>query len=206
MPIRAVIFDFGGVLCPMPQPAEFEPLRQITGLSEAAFQEYFWRERLDYDRGTTDGAAYWRRFARLAAISISEQQIPRLIALDLAMWQKLDPTVMEWIHRLRLQNIKTGILSNMGNDLAPYLRKNAEWLKQFDHVILSGELQLVKPEAGIYRASLSGLGVQPEEALFLDDNPANIEGAQALGIQAVRFLSTTHLEKDLQRLGLPPLP
>ncbi len=206
MPIRAVIFDFGGVLCPMPQPAEFEPLRQMTGLDEAVFQDCFWRERLDYDRGTTDGAGYWRTFARLAGISISEEQIPRMIALDLAMWQKLDPTVMGWIRRLSQAGIKTGILSNMGNDLAAYLRKNAEWLKQFDDVVFSGELQLVKPEAGIYRASLSGLGVQPEEALFLDDNPANVEAAQALRIQAVRFLSALRLARDLQGLGLPPLP
>lgn len=205
MPIRAVVFDFGSVLCPMPQAADFEPLCRLTGLSTEVFLHYFWRDRLDYDRGTLDGPTYWRAFAQMAQVTLSNGQIEKLIAEDVAMWQKLDPVLMEWAHKLRQSGFKTAVLSNMPRDLAGYLRSHADWLKQFDHAVFSGELGVVKPNVAIYRASLAGLGVKPGEALFIDDNPANVEGAQAVGMQALHFASTAQLAKDIQPFGLPLL-
>ena len=205
MSIRAVIFDFGGVLCPMPGTADLEPLRRLSGIPEPAFEACFWRRRLDYDRGTLDGPAYWRDIAQQVGTTFSTQQIEDLIAQDVAMWQKLDPAVMDWVGGLKQSGVKTAILSNMPPDLARYLRSHAEWLNQFDFVVFSAELGLVKPDSGIYRACLEGLDVQAAETVFLDDIPVNVERARTLGINGIRFVSMAELSDDIQPLGLPLL-
>ncbi len=68
----------------------------------------------------------------------------------------------------------------------------------------SYELGFIKPEAPIYQHAIEGLGVEPAEALFLDDRPENVEGARAAGIHAVVFDSWEEfLERDCLRYGLP---
>jgi putative hydrolase of the HAD superfamily len=203
MPIHAVILDYGNVLCPMPRGSDFEPLRCLTGLDEHQFQDLFWRYRQDYDRGTLDGAAYWQRVAQASGKQFSNEQIQELIAGDIALWTHPDATLLNWARDLHNRGVKTAILSDMPRDLALYLRRKAAWLRYFDHAVLSSEVGLVKPQTGIYEACLKGLKVRAEETLFIDDNPANVEGARALGIHAVRFESALQLAADVQRFGLP---
>ena len=62
---------------------------------------------------------------------------------------------------------------------------------------------MIKPEAEIYHDAIAGLGVEPDEALFLDDRPENVEGARAVGIHAEIFTTWEEfLERDVAR----PLP
>jgi putative hydrolase of the HAD superfamily len=203
MPIHAVILDYGNVLCPMPQPSDYEELRRLTGLEEQAFHDAFWRYRLDYDRGTLDGTAYWRRIAQAGGNHFPDAQIQELIAADIALWNRPDPVLLDWGRHLHNVGVKTAVLSNMPRDLALYLRQNAAWLRAFDHAVFSAELGLLKPQAGIYVACLHGLKVPAEKALFIDDNLANVEGARALGMHAVRFESVSKLEVEVRRFDLP---
>jgi putative hydrolase of the HAD superfamily len=77
-------------------------------------------------------------------------------------------------------------------------------LDHFDHVTLSYELRVTKPQAGIYEDAIRGLSVAPAEALFLDDRPENVAGAKAVGLQAELYVSWEQFEKDaLGRYGLP---
>jgi len=205
LPIRAVILDYGNVLCAMPRTSDYEELRGLAGLEEQQFQDSFWRYRLDYDRGTLDGTAYWRRVAQANGKAFSDALIQKLIATDIALWLNPDRVLLRWADSLHDSGVKTAILSNMPRDLALYLRPNASWLKQFDHATFSAEIGLVKPAPGIYLECLKGLDVRAEEALFLDDNAANVEGARALGIHALRFESTAQLAAQVQGFGLPPV-
>jgi putative hydrolase of the HAD superfamily len=56
--------------------------------------------------------------------------------------------------------------------------------READAIVLSFEVGVAKPDAGIYRAALDALGARPEEALFVDDQAAYCEGAEALGIRS----------------------
>ena len=63
---------------------------------------------------------------------------------------------------------------------------------------------MIKPEPGIYRYAIEGLGVEPGEALFLDDRLENVEGARALGLHSEIFTTwEDFLERDCARYGLP---
>jgi FMN phosphatase YigB (HAD superfamily) len=65
---------------------------------------------------------------------------------------------------------------------------------------------LIKPDAAIYEHTLRGLGVRPEEALFVDDREVNVQAARDLGIRAVQFRSVEKLREDLKGIGFSILP
>jgi len=65
------------------------------------------------------------------------------------------------------------------------------------------------PDPSIYRHTLTELGTQPEETLFIDDKRPNVEAARALGIQAIEYSSVERLREELIARGLDgvlPLP
>jgi putative hydrolase of the HAD superfamily len=62
-------------------------------------------------------------------------------------------------------------------------------------------LGIKKPERGIYETALQVSQRPPEECLFIDDRPLNVEGARRLGIQAIQFRDAAQLREDLARLG-----
>ena len=75
--------------------------------------------------------------------------------------------------------------------------------------VWSYELKVAKPDPAIYKHVLDKLQVRPEEALFLDDKPVNIEAARALGMKGIVFSDVKQLRADLIAAGLDkelPLP
>lgn len=201
--IRAVIFDYGNVLCPMPPPSAFEDLAHTAGIPSQLFLESLWRHRLEYDRGTLNGPAYWQEIARENGKIFSDEQIQKLMEADLALWIHPNPALLAWVRALRKSGTKTAILSNMPREFSHYLRLNAAWLDEFEIKVFSGEMGIVKPDPKIYHACLAGLNVLAGEALFIDDVAANVEGARALCIEAIRFDSMAQFAIDVQPFGLP---
>ena len=53
---------------------------------------------------------------------------------------------------------------------------------RFRDIVVSGDEKLVKPDAAIYRLALDRFGLAAEEAVFIDDNAANVAGAAAVGM------------------------
>jgi HAD superfamily hydrolase (TIGR01509 family) len=90
--------------------------------------------------------------------------------------------------------------------MVAHCRKHFSWLEEFDYVTFSGEVRLIKPDPAIYEHTLRGLDVTASEALFLDDRQINIQAAQALGINALRFESIEQLRTELSAAGFPILP
>lgn len=72
----------------------------------------------------------------------------------------------------------------------------------FDDIILSGAVELVKPDARIFQLTLDRIGRRANEYMLVDDSPANIASARDLGIAAVQFHSSRQLERELHLLGL----
>jgi len=62
---------------------------------------------------------------------------------------------------------------------------NARVRHYFSTFIISSKLGIWKPNPGMYRAALNELGIEPQEALFIDDSIENLKGAQDVGIHAI---------------------
>ena len=77
------------------------------------------------------------------------------------------------------------------------------FIRYVDGIMISAEERLVKPDERIYRLLCSRYGIRPEEAVFIDDYQPNVDGAKAVGMQAVRFSGTADaLKTDLEALQL----
>ena len=69
-------------------------------------------------------------------------------------------------------------------------------------MVVSGRERLVKPDPAIYRLCLARNRLEPSACVFVDDNPANVAGDAAVGLDAIRFTSPDALRADLARRGL----
>lgn len=204
--IRAVIFDFGEVLCPRAPREEFAPMARILRLTPQRFLERYGQNRLDYDRGDLSSEEYWKGFALETGIALNPAEVAELERGDLALWSRMDPVLLDWAQRLRVAGIRIGLVSNMFIALACELRRSAEWLRSFDALTFSSEIRLTKPHPEIYMHNLRQLDVAVAEVLFLDDRPENVKGAITLGMQGLVYTNAKQLGQDLAPRGFPILP
>jgi len=204
--IRAVILDFGEVLCHVPSAEAIQRLAVLFQMDPGTFLPIYLETRAPYDRGDLLAAEYWQKFAAQAGVEITAAEIEQARQLDLELWSHINDAMILWVQQLHAAGFKTAILSNMPTDMATHVRKNFPWISHFDHHIFSAEVRSVKPEPAIYQHCMSELGVEPSEALFIDDRDVNLEQARAAGIHGIRFQSVAQLRNDLQVLGFPILP
>jgi putative hydrolase of the HAD superfamily len=122
---------------------------------------------------------------------------------------ELDPAyeVLSVARGARQAGIRTAVLSNsLGTD--PYDPDFPYRLKDtFDVVVLSSDLGIRKPDAGIFTRTLELLGVEPRSCLFADDTEANLVTAQAMGMTVIHALDEDETAQQLRTLlDLPERP
>lgn len=204
--VKAVIFDYGGVLCLPPTAADLEASAQILGITADSFQALWGRNRDRYDRGDLSAKDYWGKFAEDAGKVLTASQIDELSERDVAMWSRLNPTMITWLESLSSSRIKTALLSNMHRDMVHYARQNFKWLERLNYATFSAEVRLIKPDPAIYESCLRGLGVAASDTLFIDDREVNVAAARALEIHGIQFKSIDQLRSELEEAGFPALP
>ena len=187
MALRAVIFDYGKVLSALPDAEAHSDLVAATGLDDATFEDHYWAHRHAYDSGELNGRTYWRKISEEAGFPLSDEKTTELIHVDGRMWGNLNDAMVDWARHLVEKGFRVAVLSNMGDATRDYLVNQNEWLHEFHHLTWSCELFIAKPDPKIYQHTLEKLGVRPEEALFIDDIPRNIEAARALGLSLIHI-------------------
>jgi putative hydrolase of the HAD superfamily len=209
MNLRAVLFDFGMVLSTSPVMSAHKNLLEISALNADVFDRHYWAHRHAYDEGKFTGEAYWQQVASDAGIKLSSEQIANLITADILMWGGINAPMLEWARSIGRAGFKTGILSNIGFELATAMEKNFPWVKEFKYTIWSCRLAMAKPDPKIYRCAQEKLDEAPQETLFIDDREENIRAAREFGFLGILFKDVDQLRRDLKEQGLstvlPPL-
>jgi putative hydrolase of the HAD superfamily len=196
--IKAVIFDYGLVLSGPRAQWAIDAALELTGLDFERFEELYWKFRGAYDDGTLNGAAYWRQSLEDARVPVTSEQVAKLVQLDGAMWCTQNDALVAWQQRLRAVGVKTAILSNMGDAVRGAIERECSWVHAIDLRIWSYEFGCTKPDARIYQHTLNRLGVEPEQALFLDDREENVSAARRCGMHALAFSTVPQLRGDLR--------
>lgn len=93
-------------------------------------------------------------------------------------------------------------LTNWGAGLFDIALVRYNFLHWFDGRVVSGEEKIRKPFPEFYQRLLDRYNIQPEEALFIDDNLRNVKAAEELGIKSIHFQSPEQLRKTLKDGGL----
>ncbi len=209
MALRAVVFDYGMVLTGPPNPEAHAALLRITGLPHDRFEEFYWADRHAYDAGKLSGITFWQKFLRDSGLNFGPGALDELNRWDAIMWTSYDPVMLAWHEALTQRGLRTAILSNMGDSVLANMQREFDWLDRFDVLVWSFQLGIIKPDPAIYQHTLRELGTAPQETLFLDDRPINVEAARAVGMQALVFSTVDQLRADLTEHGLDavlPLP
>jgi epoxide hydrolase-like predicted phosphatase len=198
MSIQAVIFDLGGVLVRTEDYASRDALAGRLNLSRAELEEIvFAGESGDRAQlGELSEEEHWEAIRRQLGLPDTEMQ-----AVRDGFWggDVLDWKLIDFIRSLR-PHYKTCLLSNAFSTLRHFVTNVWEFDDAFDAMIISSEVGLMKPDARIYRLAVDALGVQPEQAVFIDDMPPNISGAQAAGLHAIHFQSPEQVYRNLNAL------
>jgi putative hydrolase of the HAD superfamily len=129
--------------------------------------------------GKSSEAEFEAEFGRLLGLENPEGLIDSMFE-----GMKPEPAMVEAVREIRAGGLKTGMLSNSWST-AHYDRDLLAEL--FDDVVISADVGLHKPQPEIYELAAKRLEVEPAECLFVDDLRENCEGAEAVGMKAVRF-------------------
>jgi epoxide hydrolase-like predicted phosphatase len=184
--IRAVLWDMGGVLLRNMIPEPRIRLAELYGMSEAQLEELVFRNPVSKKAtiGEVGVEELWEYVRE--ALQLDPQ---KLAEFEVTFWSsdRVDEELIDFIQSLR-QNYKIGLLSNAFIDARPSLSKRFPGLLNvFDEVVFSYEVKIAKPDPRIYSLMLDKLGLEPENAIFVDDFRENVEAAHALGIHAIQF-------------------
>jgi FMN phosphatase YigB (HAD superfamily) len=118
-----------------------------------------------------------------------------LLIENLWPYEMLNSALAQFLVNLR-PRYKVAILSNGGSREA--MNRKFRLNELVDLQVFDGEEGVAKPDPRIYQRTLTRLGVQPEESVFVDDTESNINVAQRLGIHAIHFKSTTQAITEIQ--------
>ncbi len=204
--VRAIILDYGMVLCRRPSLAETDRIAKIFGVDHATFWQLYEKNRGAYDKNDIGGKEYWGRFASETNTHLDDDTLEKLLRWDIEIWSHLEEPLLSWTRSLRVAGFQTALLSNLHLRFSAHIRSSSEWLQLFDHLIFSSEVRLIKPDPAIFLKCLQALRVKPEQTLFIDDRDANVETAIALGGYAIKYESVSQLATNLKALQFPVLP
>jgi len=184
--IKAVILDFYGVIqtdeviiWAEKQTATHPNIRTAVDVASA---------RIDLDEITLD--EYYTALA--LAVDRPVQAVKEELINEIAINQPL----LEVADQLRSKGIKLAVLSNDGPSLRGYIEQH-NLAQHFDELFISGELNMMKPDAHVYQYSVKKLGLEPQEVIFFDDRQTNIDGAIRAGLQAELYTSVSQVRKLL---------
>jgi 2-haloacid dehalogenase len=95
-------------------------------------------------------------------------------------------------------------ITNWPGETFPAARERFGFLGRFEGVVVSGDEGVTKPEPRLFEILVDRYGVDPSGSLFVDDAPANVEAAAALGFATERFTDAPALRERIVREGLLP--
>ena len=197
MTLRAVFVDFGGVLLRTEDQGPRLRLAERLGVPAGQLEKLVFESRssLQASTGEITEEAHWQSVGD--SLGISRQETEKLTA-EFFAGDRLDTDLVEFLRDLRPQ-CRIGLISNAWSGLRDYITRN-QFADVFDEMVISAEVGLVKPDPRIYRLALERMNVPPEDSLFLDDMPANVQAALSVGMHALQFVQPAETLAELKRL------
>lgn len=196
----AIIFDLGRVVVSWDPVGIVSSVRGPQGadlLAERLFNHPDW---LEVDRGTLSLHTMARQAQGRTGLPAA-QNLAILQAVPASLLP--DPAMLTLIETLHGAGHTLYALSNMGHASIDWLEQHAFWCF-FSGKVVSARVRMMKPEPDIYRYLLVSFDLKAEECLFIDDSPANVAAAQALGIGGLVFTDVPSCRQQLLSLGYLP--
>lgn len=197
----AVIFDVGGVLL------DWNPrylYKKFFNGDQAAMEQFLdevnfaeWNMLQDAGRPFAQG---------VAILTAQFPQWAELIKAYHTQWEESIGGAFEGsvsiLKDLHQAAYPLYVLSNFSIEKFRLIEAKYEFFRLFDDILLSAQVELVKPDPRIFYALLQQIDRQQTECLLIDDSKPNIETAAQLGFDTIHFQSSRHLRVELNRRGI----
>jgi len=203
--IKAVIFDMGGVITSQAIfNHEFnKAIEKVFGEKNVEFSnpkfKFLFDSFIKLETNKITDIEFWTEFAK----KLNKPYNSFLESIFIKIAKKLKPrdSMVKLVKELENNDIKTAVLSNVWASFAKH-NYDLGYYGIFDHVFLSHELKMRKPDKEIFYYVLEKLSIKPEEAVFIDDMRRNVLAANEIGIYGLLYTNTSMLVKELRKLGL----
>lgn len=201
--IRNVVFDFGNVFV---RWSPGEVIKRCFGLpagtpgnrdrAVALFRTPVW---LALNRGQLTVPEAQHIYRTEHGLTEDESQALFFHVMDHEV--PIDGTA-DIARRLKQAGFRIFGLTDNVREIVAHLRESYGFYGLLEGVVVSADIGVLKPDRRIYEHLLSSFSLQPGETLFLDDIPANVEGARQARMEGLVFASAPDCERGLHSLGL----
>ena len=193
--MRAVICDLFDVLFLAGDPTRHREYETRLGLPERGLRQTMLRSPIFGQalRGQVTEEMLWRDVAQNIGDDPTQWS---LIADTFYSAVRVNDALADFLRSLR-PHYRTAILSNAPDGIRAWIER-CQLDQAVDEVIISAEVQVIKPYLDIFQLAANRLGVLPQEAIFIDDEPRFIAGAQSVGMVGVLFTETAPTIAQIQ--------
>ena len=200
-PIKAIVFDVGGVLIRTEDGRKSRnELEASLGLPQGESEMLVFNGEMGRNAqlGNVTSDALYRWIGE--HLKLDEAGLQRF---KTAFWagDRLDTELVDYIRRLKTA-YTTCIISNYMDALPHMLKTDYPAADAFHFTVVSAHVGVMKPDPTIFEYTLRLLNLRPEETVFIDDFMHNIEGCRQVGMHGIHFTPQTDLVAELGRLGV----
>jgi len=183
--IQTIIFDLGGVLVRTEDRIPRQLLAEKFGMTYEEMDSLVYGSPTSKEAGEGKISAEQHKETVLKTLGLP---LDSFKSFGDEFWggDRLDKKLVEFIEGLRGE-YTTVLLSNAWDDLRPLLVNLWKIDGIFDHIFISAEVKLAKPDPRIYQHVINELQQDPSEMIFVDDFIENVKAAKAEGLHAIHF-------------------
>lgn len=182
--IKAIVFDFFGVIC--------SDNYWSYGRADAQSAGVFRNNAEEMNLGEISWSDFVEKIANATKTSADEVK-------ELYRSERIDPRMVNWIADLH-SRYKTGLITNAHHEFLDTLLAKSHLDKHLDSIVVSSRIGVMKPNPAIFETCTEQLGVAPNETIFIDDLDQHVAAAQAIGMQAFRFDNFEQAKTQVQAL------
>jgi FMN phosphatase YigB (HAD superfamily) len=197
--IELVAFDLGNVLCTVDEMPVANELASLSGRpADEVFEVVFGKPRKAlFESGKMTFAEHAERAIAALGVDLSISEFTKLYDSVLIPSDDMFPLVAKIADQRRI-----ALVSNTSEPHWKAAEKFLPFSSKLDPVIISCDVDAMKPDPAFYDALLSQSNVEPGNILFVDDLAVNIDGARNMGMIGHQFTSQAGFELALADLGI----
>jgi HAD superfamily hydrolase (TIGR01509 family) len=201
MSIDFIYFDLGKVIFEFDHDIACRKIAKHSGLTADRVKSVVFDSGLEerYETGLVSSEQFVAEFCQVAGVEYGQAEFLHAIGDVFEPNRPIFPLIAQ----LRARNYPIGILSNTCEAHWDFVYKNYAILRGFfEPLILSYEVNSMKPDSKIYERAIEQAGCFVKKCFFVDDKQENVDGAIAAGMDAVLYESVGKLIQDLDDRGV----
>ena len=199
--IKAIVFDFGGVISFNENHGPFKTICSILNVSREQFEEVYFKHN---HLSNVENLPWKVVVLKVASVFNPGQekldQISTLLDSNEAN-QRINIDLLKIFPAIRRQGLKVAIFSNATSELREKL-VSLGIAELVDEIVVSGEIGFQKPHKEAFDVLFETLGVKAEEVIFIDDSVKGLEESDEIGYIPILFKDNEKLIKVLKSLGI----